>query len=64
MAQAQTNKAINLLFQRPLEPIFTPRDNGTTVFDVPDEFLTDRYKMVGPDLQNRVQSDTVENRVS
>lgn len=63
MADSQATTAINLLFQRPLEPVFTPRNDGTTVFDVPDEFLTDRYKMVGPSLQNRLNA-SIETRVS
>ncbi|EDV36953.2 uncharacterized protein Dana_GF13216 [Drosophila ananassae] len=48
-------KVLELLFQRPLEPAFTTRDNGKTVLELPDSFYTDRYK---------AESDQVGNRFS
>ncbi|XP_055918390.1 uncharacterized protein LOC129950477 [Eupeodes corollae] len=55
-------KALELLFQRPLEPIFTSRDNGRTAFDVPDTFITNRYGDSGLELQSRF-GDSVDRRI-
>lgn len=55
-------KSLLLLFQRPNEPLFTKKDNGKVVFDVPEDFLTDRYKPIGSELQSRFGED-VETRV-
>lgn len=44
---------IVLLFQRPNEPLFAPKDNGKVVFDVPSEFYTDRYKTIGTTISSR-----------
>lgn len=52
-----------LLFQKPLEPVFTLKDNGKTKIDVPSEYYTDRYKPIGSELENRF-GDDVEKRVS
>lgn len=51
-----------LLFQRPNEPLFTKKDNGKTAFDVPEDFLTDRYKPIGTELQTRF-GDDVANKI-
>ncbi|XP_001661891.2 phenoloxidase 2 [Aedes aegypti] len=50
------------LLQRPLEPTFLPKDDGKTVIDVPDDFLTDRYRPIGAELQSRFSSDA-EQRI-
>uniref|UniRef100_A0A182U329 Tyrosinase copper-binding domain-containing protein n=1 Tax=Anopheles melas TaxID=34690 RepID=A0A182U329_9DIPT len=50
------------LLQRPLEPTFMPKDDGKTVIDLPDEFLTDRYRQIGADLQSRFSNDA-EQRI-
>uniref|UniRef100_A0A182NH37 Tyrosinase copper-binding domain-containing protein n=1 Tax=Anopheles dirus TaxID=7168 RepID=A0A182NH37_9DIPT len=50
------------LLQRPLEPTFLPKDDGKTVIDLPDEFLTDRYRPIGAELQSRFSSDA-EQRI-
>ncbi|CAO1401424.1 unnamed protein product [Diamesa serratosioi] len=44
MSEAKSN--LSLLFERPTESTFHPKDNGTKIFDVPASFLTDRYKGV------------------
>lgn len=62
MAKSQTDKAIGLLFQRPLEPVFVARDSGSTILEIPDEFFNDRYKPVGQVIQDRFNND-IENRV-
>ncbi|EDW01982.1 phenoloxidase 2 [Drosophila grimshawi] len=55
-------KALELLFQRPLEPVFTTRDNGKTVFDLPDSFYTDRYRNNSVEVATRF-SQNVETRI-
>lgn len=42
-----------LLFERPQEPVFMEKGSKSSVFDVPDNFLTDRYRGIGAELQNR-----------
>lgn len=42
-----------LLFQKPREPLFSPRDGGSTGFDMPENFFTDRYRPIGSDLATR-----------
>lgn len=59
---ADDKKSLLLLFQRPNEPLFTKKDNGTAIFDVPDEFLTDRYKPIGIELSSRF-GENVDNRI-
>lgn len=41
---------IRLLFQRPNEPLFTTKDNGKTVFELPSTFYTERYATIGGTL--------------
>lgn len=55
-------KALELLFQRPLEPVFTSRDNGKAAFDLPDSYYTDRYSSSNVELQTRY-GDNVEVKV-
>ncbi|CAO1425726.1 unnamed protein product [Diamesa serratosioi] len=46
-----------LLFERPQEPVFMEKGENNTVFDVPDNFITDRYRPLGAELQNRFGGD-------
>lgn len=48
-------KNLLLLFDRPQEPVFMEKGetNSSSVFDVPDNYLTDRYRPIGADLTNR-----------
>lgn len=62
MTNNSDSKALELLFQRPLEPVFTSRDNGKAAFDLPDSFYTDRYKNTQVELQSRF-GDSVEQKV-
>ncbi|KAH8307248.1 hypothetical protein KR044_008442, partial [Drosophila immigrans] len=55
-------KALELLFQRPLEPVFTTRDKGKTVFDLPESFYTDRYRNNTEEVANRF-SFNVQTRI-
>ncbi|CAH1733225.1 phenoloxidase 1-like [Aphis gossypii] len=41
------------LFDRPTEPIFIGKGDENVSFDVPAEYLTDRYKPLASDIQNR-----------
>ncbi|KAH8253120.1 hypothetical protein KR032_003624 [Drosophila birchii] len=50
-------KALELLFQRPLEPVFTTRDSGKTVLELPDSFYTDRYRNDTETVGNRFSKD-------
>lgn len=52
-----------LLFQKPLEPVFTVKDNGKTAFELPQDYYTDRYKPIGSELSTRF-GDDIEKRVS
>lgn len=49
-----------LLFERPTEPIFM--EKGNAVFDVPDNFLTDRYQPIGTEVQSRF-GEKAEQRI-
>ncbi|XP_055859174.1 phenoloxidase 2-like [Episyrphus balteatus] len=42
-----------LLFDRPQEPVFMGKGKDGSVFDVPDKFLTDRYKPIGSEIQSK-----------
>lgn len=45
-----------LLFDRPLEPIFMEKGPNNTKFEVPDRFLSDRYR--GTTISDRFGSDS------
>lgn len=51
-----------LLFERPQEPVFVEKGRNRSVFDVPDSFLRDRYRLIGSELQNRFGVEA-ENRI-
>ncbi|XP_043659474.1 phenoloxidase 2 [Drosophila teissieri] len=55
-------KNLLLLFDHPTEPVFMDKGKKVTVFDVPDSFLTDRYRPISNEVQSRV-GDKVEQRV-
>lgn len=59
---ADDDQNLLLLFQRPNEPLFTKKDNGKAAFDVPQEYLTDRYKPIGNELQTRF-GEEVERKI-
>lgn len=46
-----------LLFERPNEPIFTPKGTDKAVFEVPDNFLTEKYQPIGTEVQSRFGDD-------
>ncbi|XP_017867686.1 PREDICTED: phenoloxidase 2 [Drosophila arizonae] len=51
-----------LLFEHPTEPVFMDKGKKVTVFDVPDSYLTDRYRPISNEVQSRV-GEKVEQRV-
>jgi len=51
-----------LLFERPQEPVFMEKGAARTVFDIPDNYLTDRYRPIGNEVQTRF-GETAEQRV-
>ncbi|XP_049544992.1 phenoloxidase 8-like [Anopheles darlingi] len=51
------NRKLLALLQRPLEPTFYPKDDGKTVVDLPENFLTERYRPIGASLQTRFGND-------
>ncbi|XP_055551442.1 phenoloxidase 2 [Wyeomyia smithii] len=53
-------KNLLLLYDRPREPIFMGK--GKAIFDLPDNYLTDRYRPIGPEIQNRF-GDQAEERI-
>ncbi|BES90425.1 Phenoloxidase subunit 2 [Nesidiocoris tenuis] len=65
MAQQNRNRddELLLLFDRPHEPMFLPRQsiNGKeVVFDVPADYVDDRYKPIYQELQSRFGTDNPE----
>lgn len=50
---------LRLLFQRPNEPLFTVKDSGKTVFELPSNFYTERYKTIGSSLSKYRESTVV-----
>ncbi|XP_068145500.1 phenoloxidase 2 [Drosophila tropicalis] len=51
-----------LLFEHPNEPVFLSKGKKPTVFDVPDSFLTDRYRPISNEVQTRA-GENVEQRI-
>lgn len=47
------NQNLLLLFQRPLEPSFFPKDDGNTSIKLPKSHHTERYKNISTRLQER-----------
>lgn len=61
MAEKSENEkkaeTISLLFQKPNEPLFTAKDNGKTIFELPPDFYTERYKSIGVSTSVRLGED-------
>uniref|UniRef100_A0A1A9WQH5 Tyrosinase copper-binding domain-containing protein n=1 Tax=Glossina brevipalpis TaxID=37001 RepID=A0A1A9WQH5_9MUSC len=57
MSTPNNKKALELLFERPLEPVFTARDDGKVVFVLPDSFYNEQYADVKEDIQSRFTED-------
>jgi tyrosinase len=48
-----SNKNLLLLLERPNEPVFMPKGDIGTVFDVPNNYLSDRYRPIGTEIASR-----------
>ena len=46
-------KNLLLLFEKPGEPVFTPKGKDNAVFDVDVMFVTDKYKPIVSEIQSR-----------
>ncbi|XP_058460053.1 phenoloxidase 8-like [Malaya genurostris] len=57
-----TSTDVLALLQRPLEPTFYPKDDGKTVVELPERYLSDRYRPLGIDLQTRF-GDNVDVKI-
>ncbi|XP_058460273.1 phenoloxidase 8-like [Malaya genurostris] len=57
-----TSSDVLALLQRPLEPTFFPKDDGKTVMELPERYLSDRYRPIGADLQSRF-GDNVDVKI-
>lgn len=57
MSQKSELDSIQLLFQRPNEPLFTAKDNGKAVFELPPSFYTERYQTIGSSISSRLGED-------
>ncbi|KAI7815440.1 phenoloxidase [Rhyzopertha dominica] len=53
-------KNLLLLFDRPQEPVFVPKGDKKVSFEVPENFLADRFKTAGVQLVSRFGSDAEE----
>ena len=49
-----------VLFQRPLQPSFFPKDGGTTLVNLPDNSYSDRYKPIAQSVISRFGEDTTK----
>lgn len=45
-------KNLLLLFERPQEPVFVEKGANKSVFDVPADFLPERFRDIGMDVAN------------
>lgn len=52
------NKNLLLLFERPSEPVFTPKGKEKAVFQVPDSYFVEKYQSVGNDIRRRLIFET------
>lgn len=51
---------LKLLMERPTEPVFVPKGNRKASFEVPDNYLTNRYKPLGVSLTSRFGDEANE----
>jgi tyrosinase len=53
-------KNLLLLLEHPQEPVFVPKGSKGTVFDVPSEYLSDKYRPLGQAVTSRFGASTGE----
>ncbi|XP_015524598.1 phenoloxidase 1 [Neodiprion lecontei] len=56
------NNSILYLFDRPAEPAYVPKGEKKVAFDVPPNYLPDRYRNVAVDVINRF-ADTTDSKI-
>ncbi|XP_015123559.1 phenoloxidase 1 [Diachasma alloeum] len=59
---AGSNRDILYLFDRPAEPVFVPKGDSEVVFDIPANYLIDRYRPVAGSIFNRF-NDATESKI-
>ncbi|XP_012280424.1 phenoloxidase 2 [Orussus abietinus] len=55
---AAQNSGILYLFDRPAEPVYVPKGDKKVAFDIPSNYLPERYKSVAVQVLNRFNDDT------
>ncbi|KAK4878033.1 hypothetical protein RN001_010539 [Aquatica leii] len=53
-------KYLPLMFDRPLEPLFTPKGPNHAIFRIPQSYLPDRYKPLGMQLTEQFEDEVEE----
>ncbi|XP_066594189.1 phenoloxidase 1 [Prorops nasuta] len=57
------NSDILYLFDRPAEPVYIPKGDKKVAFDIPADYLPDRYKAVAPQVLTRF-NDGIDEKIS
>jgi hypothetical protein len=55
-------KNLLLLFERPGEPVFTPKGKENAVFQVPNNFLEERFQDIGTEIQSRFGDEVSDTK--
>ncbi|XP_015593471.1 phenoloxidase 1 [Cephus cinctus] len=55
---ASNNTGVLYLFDRPAEPVYVPKGDNKVAFDIPANYLPDRYRSVATEVLNRFGEDT------
>ncbi|XP_078040688.1 phenoloxidase 1-like [Augochlora pura] len=55
---ANDKSGILYLFDRPAEPVYVPKGEKKVAFDIPDNYLPDRYRKVATQVFNRFADET------
>nr|CAD7203863.1 unnamed protein product [Timema douglasi] len=55
-----TKKSVLYLFDRPSEPVFVSKGDTNVRFEIPTEYLADRYQPLATDIFNRFGEETGE----
>ncbi|KAL7300486.1 hypothetical protein TKK_0006488 [Trichogramma kaykai] len=58
---AQMEKSLLLLFDRPYEPVYVPKGENRISFDIPSNYLPERYKDIGDRILNRFGNDALSS---
>lgn len=61
MSDSKKKENLLLLFDRPTEPAFMTKGDKKAVFDIPQDFLIDKYKPAGTEIVSRFGKDAGES---